>query len=108
MSQHQQVSALLIEIRSEMQNIGLWQQQPPAPEALASTQPFCVDTLDFNEWVQWLLLPRLEMMIQQQLPLPQNSEIVPMAEEVFKQMREDTRHLIALIGQLDMQLRVHH
>ncbi len=108
MSRHQQVSLLLIEIRDEMQSIGLWQPQAPAPEALASTQPFCVDTLDFSEWVQWLLLPRLEMMIDQQLPLPQNSEIQPMAEEVFKQLDEDTERLLELIGQLDQALRVHH
>lgn len=108
MSRHEQVSALLIDIRNEMQVTGLWQQQPPAPEALASPQPFCVDTLDFNEWVQWLLLPRLEQMIDRQLPLPQNSEIRPMAEEVFKQMDENTDHLLELISQLDNLLRVHH
>jgi len=108
MSREQQVSLLLVEIRSEMETIGLWQPEPPAPEALASTQPFCVDTLDFSEWVQWLLLPRLEMMIQEQLPLPQNSEIHPMAEEVFKQLEEDTDRLLELISQLDQTLRVTH
>jgi len=108
MSREQQLSLLLVEIRSEMETIGLWQPEPPAPEALASTQPFCVDTLDFSEWVQWLLLPRLEMMIQEQLPLPQNSEIHPMAEEVFKQLEEDTDRLLELISQLDQTLRVTH
>ncbi len=108
MSRAQHVSLLLIEIRGEMETIGLWQPAPPAPEALASTQPFCVDTLAFSEWVQWLLLPRLEMMIEQQLPLPQNSEIQPMAEEVFKQLEADTNRLLELIGQLDQALKVHH
>ncbi len=108
MSRYQTVSLLLIEIRGEMETIGLWQPEPPTPEALASTQPFCVDTLNFSEWVQWLLLPRLELMIKQQLPLPQNSEIQPMAEEVFKQLAEDTDRLLDLIGQLDQALRVHH
>lgn len=108
MSQYQQVSLLLIEIRSEMETIGLWQQEPPAPEALASSQPFCVDTLNFSEWVQWLLLPRLEMMIQARQPLPQNSEIQPMAEEVFKQQEENTSRLLDLIGQLDQALKATH
>ncbi|GAA0690102.1 YqcC family protein [Marinobacterium maritimum] len=108
MSRVQHVSLLLIEIRAEMENIGLWKEDAPAAEALASVQPFCVDTLAFNEWIQWLLLPRLEMMIKQQLPLPQNSEIHPMAEEVFKQLEEDTDRLLDLIGQLDQALRVHH
>lgn len=108
MSRQQTVRQLLAEIRHEMQAIGLWQQQPPAPEALASTQPFCVDTLDFSEWLQWLLLPRLEEMIARDLPLPQNSDIQPMAEEVFKQLEADTEQLLALIGRLDQALRVHH
>lgn len=108
MNRPEQVSLLLVEIRCEMETIGLWQPEPPAPEALASTQPFCVDTLDFTEWVQWLLLPRLEMMIQEQLPLPQNSEIHPMAEEVFKNLEQDTERLLDLIRQLDQTLRLVH
>ncbi|MBV0933147.1 YqcC family protein [Marinobacterium weihaiense] len=108
MSRHEQVSVLLIEIRNEMQAQNLWQSQPPEPAALASREPFCVDTLDFTEWVQWLLLPRLQELIERQLPLPQNSEIQPMAEEVFKPMPEDTDRLLALISQLDQALRVHH
>lgn len=108
MDRHQHVSIVLIEIRNEMELQGLWQEQPPAPEALASTQPFCVDTLAFSEWVQWLLLPRLEMMIEQQLPLPQNSDIQPMAEEAFKLLKEDTDRLLELVGQLDQALRVPH
>ncbi|GAA0788376.1 YqcC family protein [Marinobacterium sediminicola] len=108
MDRNQQVSTVLIEIRMEMQAQGLWQSQPPEPAALMSREPFCVDTLDFTEWVQWLLLPRLEEMISRELPLPQNSEIQPMAEEVFKQLEEDTDRLLDLIGQLDKALRVHH
>ncbi|MBA4503045.1 YqcC family protein [Marinobacterium marinum] len=108
MSQHQHVSALLIQIRTEMQALGFWQTQPPQPAALASREPFCVDTLDFTEWVQWLLLPRLEEMVARQAPLPQNSEIKPMAEEVFKQMQADTSTLLGLIEQLDQRLSTRH
>ena len=108
MDRHQQVSRVLIEIRNEMQLQGLWQDQAPDPAALASREPFCVDTLDFTEWVQWLLIPRLEMMIEQQLPLPQNSEIQPMAAEVFNQLEEDTDRLLELIHQLDKALCVLH
>ncbi|MBP0047743.1 YqcC family protein [Marinobacterium sp. AK62] len=108
MSRVEHVSALLIDIRTEMDELGVWSAQPPKPEALASTQPFCVDTLDFTEWVQWLLIPRLEEMIARDLPLPQNSQIHPMAEEVFKQMDEDTDRLLDLLAQLDQLLSLHH
>ncbi|MET3998606.1 YqcC family protein [Marinobacterium sp. MBR-109] len=108
MHRTEQVSVLLLKIRTEMEVLELWQSSPPSAEALASTQPFCVDTLHFTEWLQWLLIPRLQEMIRQELPLPQSSQIQPMAEEVFKQVQADTDRLLELIEQLDAQLSVHH
>jgi len=108
MDRPDQVSALLLKIRTEMEELKLWQSTPPSAEALASTQPFCVDTLHFTEWLQWLLIPRLQEMIRQEIPLPQSSQIHPMAEEVFSQMEQDTGRLLELIGQLDQTLcRLH-
>jgi len=102
------VSTLLIAIREEMEAKQLWGEQSPSAEALASTQPFCVDTLTFSEWIQWLMIPRLQMMITQQMPLPQNSNIHAMAEEVFKTLATDTALLEELIRQLDDALNVRH
>ena len=104
MQRTEQVSVLLLKIRTEMEELELWQSSPPSAQALASTQPFCVDTLHFTEWLQWLLIPRLQEMIRQELPLPQSSQIQPMAEEVFKQMQADTDALLALINRLDETL----
>jgi uncharacterized protein YqcC (DUF446 family) len=104
MQRTEQVTALLLKIRTEMEALELWQSSPPSAQALASTQPFCIDTLHFTEWLQWLLIPRLQEMIRQELPLPQSSQIQPMAEEVFKQMQADTDALLALINLLDETL----
>ncbi len=104
MSQHHAVLALLLQIEGEMRRIELWSDSLPEPEALLSQEPFCVDTLGFEEWVQWLLLPRLELMAQQRLPLPGNSLIAPMAEEAFKHLPADTDQLLQLIDQLDRTL----
>lgn len=102
------VSALLIAIREEMEMQKLWAEQSPSADALASTQPFCVDTLMFSEWIQWLMIPRLQMMITQQMPLPQNSNMHAMAEEAFKTLNADTTQLESLIQQLDKALNVRH
>ncbi len=104
MSRAHEVSQILVEIRIEMQAIDLWAALPPSDEALSSSQPFCVDTMEFSQWVQWLLIPRLEQMIAREMPLPQNSQIHPMAEEVFKQLEEDTDRLLGLLEQLDSLL----
>jgi uncharacterized protein YqcC (DUF446 family) len=41
----------------EMRRIGLWAQTPPVPSRMVSQQPFCFDTLQFGEWLQWCFLP---------------------------------------------------
>jgi uncharacterized protein YqcC (DUF446 family) len=100
-SERQQILSLLMEIEREMRALDLWSQQMPAPEALMSQQPFCVDTLNFHEWVQWLLLPRLEHMVLERIPLPETCAVAPMAEEIYRQMDADTDRLLELIEQLD-------
>jgi len=47
-------------------------------------------------------------MIRREIPLPQSSQIQPMAEEVFKQMQADTDALLDLIEQLDKTLCTLH
>lgn len=108
MDRNARVSALLSSIQSEMQSQQLWAAQSPSAEALSSQQPFCVDTLMFTEWVQWLMLPRLQMMIAQNASLPQNSNMHAMAEEAFKRIEADTDQLLALIKALDEALNVRH
>tara|TARA_B100001063_G_scaffold164655_1_gene153608 strand:+ start:80 stop:406 length:327 start_codon:yes stop_codon:yes gene_type:complete len=108
MDRNARVSALLSSIQVEMQSQQLWAAQSPSAEALSSQQPFCVDTLMFTEWVQWLMLPRLQMMIDQRASLPQNSNMHSMAEEAFKRIKADTDQLLELIKALDDALNVRH
>jgi len=107
-TREQRITALLSAIEQEMQDIRLWQSQSPSADALASTQPFCVDTLLFSEWVQWLMLPRLQQMLQSHTPLPQNSNMHAMAEEAFKRVNTNTKRLLELIKELDAALTVKH
>ncbi|TCK07374.1 YqcC family protein [Marinobacterium mangrovicola] len=101
MNQRQQILTLLLEVEREMRALELWSDTMPSAEALMSQQPFCVDTLDFHQWVQWLLLPRMEQIIVEQMPLPASCDIAPMAEEAFKQIDAETDQLIKLIADLD-------
>lgn len=101
MTPAKQILPLLMEIEREMRALELWSTTMPDAQALMSRQPFCIDTLDFHEWVQWLLLPRLQHLVLEQLPLPESCSVAPMAEEVFKVMEENTDHLLELLEQLD-------
>ncbi|MFC6669402.1 YqcC family protein [Marinobacterium aestuariivivens] len=108
MTQHQQLAGLLASIEREMRLLELWQPVPPPPEALASTEPFCIDTLTFCEWVQWVMIPRFGLMIERQAALPASSDIATLAEEAFKQIDADTEALLVLIEEIDRTLRALH
>jgi uncharacterized protein YqcC (DUF446 family) len=79
-----QVAEVLIDIEAELRQLGLWEKIPPSTEALASTEPFCVDTLTLPQWLQFIFLPTIYRMLEQGEALPQRCGIAPMAEEFFR------------------------
>jgi uncharacterized protein YqcC (DUF446 family) len=96
-----QLADLILQIEAEMRSLDLWESRPPPPDALASTAPFCFDTLAFTQWVQWMLLPRLVRMVEQRQPWPERSEIAPLAEESFKELPQNTEQLLVLLQEFD-------
>lgn len=70
-----------LQIELALREAGLWHEQAPTPAAMASRTPFCADTLGFTQWLQFVFLPRVHMLIESNQPLPQSSNITAMAEE---------------------------
>lgn len=89
--------SLLVQLRNRMEQEGRWQSVSPAPSALASTEPFCVDTLRFEQWLQWVMIPRFEAMVEAGMPLPSSCSIAPYALEVLPESSE----LVAVITSID-------
>jgi uncharacterized protein YqcC (DUF446 family) len=79
-----EIAEVLIDIEAQLRQLGLWDNIPPSTEALASSQPFCVDTLTLPQWLQFIFLPTLYEMLEQERPLPERCGIAPMAEEYFR------------------------
>lgn len=96
-----EVSALLNSLEETLQSEGHWAGMPPSVEALSSAEPFCVDTLDFTQWLQWIYIPRMRAIIDQHAPLPSGSQIQPYAEEAFGAQRIDGSRLLPIIASLD-------
>ena len=67
----------LLHIERELRLLGWWSAQAPSAEALASQEPFCVDTLSFAQWLQWIFLPRMKLIIESDAVLPARSSIRP-------------------------------
>jgi len=81
---HIALDNLLSQLQACLQAEHLWASSAPSQAALSSTQPFCVDTLSFEQWLQFVMMVRFRHMIQTQMPLPGKCDIAPMAEEAFK------------------------
>jgi len=78
------VAELLIDIEAQLRQLGLWEREPPSPQALASDQPFSVDTLTLPQWLQFIFLPTLYRLLAEGQPLPGRCGIAPMAQEYFR------------------------
>jgi len=101
---HTAVAEVLIDIEQELRILRLWENQPPAPEALASTQPFAVDTLSFPQWLQFIFIPRMYFMINAEAPLPTDCGVAPMAEQYFSAIKLHSAPLITHLQRIDSLL----
>lgn len=97
-----QIAEQLLLIERELRVLGMWKAVPPSDEDLSSREPFCVDTLDFDQWLQWIFLPRMKTILEQDLALPSASGILEMAEMVYAGQVARTRTLMALLAQFDL------
>src|SRR5512139_290690 len=92
----------LLAIEQEMRRIGLWETTPPAKEALESLIPFCYDTLKFQQWLQWVFLPKMKLAIEHQIDFPSSSNIAALAEMCFPELINiDTTRLLEMLRRFD-------
>ncbi|MFI2811620.1 MULTISPECIES: YqcC family protein [Microbulbifer] len=97
------VADQLLQLEAELRRLDLWQAESPSAEDLASSQPFCVDTLTLPQWLQFIFIPRMAQLVEAGGPLPQKCGTAPIAEEFFRE-RNDGGRLIALLGEIDARL----
>jgi len=95
------IAEVLIDIEAQLRQLGLWDRTPPSSDALASTEPFCVDTLTLPQWLQFIFLPTLYQMLEHKQPLPERCAITPMAEEFFRGGGLPVDDLLAALRQID-------
>ncbi|MCG3169407.1 MAG: putative protein YqcC [Pseudomonadales bacterium] len=99
MDSRTRIARLLPELEVELRARDLWSAHAPPPQALASTQPFCVDTLAFEQWLQFVFLPRVEALLAAGAALPAGCAIAAMGEIRFTD--RDHAALIALLRAID-------
>lgn len=104
---HISVAEVLMDVEQELCRLQLWEFEMISEEALASTEPFALDTMSFPQWLQFIFLPRLYFMIEQQQELPMHCSVAPMAEEYFSVLNLHSTPLIRHLQKIDELLTRH-
>jgi uncharacterized protein YqcC (DUF446 family) len=94
----------LLALEDEMRRLELWQAATPHPTVLASTEPFCVDTMTLPQWLQFVFVPRMTALIEGHEPLPTACAIKPLAEETIARQEDDSGKLLGILGTFDQLL----
>lgn len=83
MNEHQQIKRLLDSLQSELLLHDHWEDIAPSKEALASTAPFAIDTLNCTQWLQWIFIPKMRELLENKRPFPREFSISSYIEEAL-------------------------
>lgn len=101
---HTAVAESLLDIEMELRNLRLWQFETLSDDALASIEPFAVDTMTFLQWLQFIFLPKMHFIVKEQLPLPSDCAIAPMAQHYFASLNLPSSALVHHLQKIDFLL----
>ena len=100
------IADVLLEVEATLRINGKWDESSPDSGALASKQPFCMDTLEFEQWLQWIFLPRMKTALEETKPLPAKSGIFIYAQECLHENDPYTGSLLKLIKTFDDLIKI--
>ena len=97
---HKEVEILLIKLEQSLREAMLWSSSVPSVEALKSKLPFALDTLFFEQWLQFVFIPKMTVIVNAKSALPENVKLLPMAEQCFG-ATDNKPKLMEVIKQID-------
>lgn len=104
MCKYAQIEAHLLALEAAMKVAGYWTVVLPSDQSLASELPFCVDTLRFEQWLQFVFVPRLHQLIVSGATLPKACAIYPAAALMLTANCPHVRRVLAIITHIDASL----
>ncbi|GAB7218230.1 YqcC family protein [Vibrio comitans] len=97
---HRQMQKLLIDTEYALKQSGLWEASRPSTEALMSSQPFAVDSLHPEQWLQWIFIPKMQQFVSLNQALPAGFAISPYFEQTCRGKPEWTK-VIKVLKEID-------
>ncbi len=111
MQSYEEILAILDELEQQLAKLALWggAEGRPCEESFVSQTPFCLDAMEFHQWLEYVLIARLRQMIKEgALVLPFNLVCHTLAEELYKEDQERYQELIAILKKLDERCAFEH
>jgi uncharacterized protein YqcC (DUF446 family) len=75
--------SLALEIEAELKRLGRWRAEPLSPQKFENMGAFGENTMCFEEWLQFVLIPRIKEITTAGDDLPAGSMLAPYAIRVF-------------------------
>ena len=104
---NRQTAAIVDDLNSlelGLRELGLWSDERPNAESLSSSLPFCYDTLEIEEWLQFIFLGRMRELLEQDDELPVNCSIYPYIEMLAGVGKKVDPRLAELVRQVDEKM----
>jgi uncharacterized protein YqcC (DUF446 family) len=98
--QYAAVAAKLATITQAMQASGMWQAMPLEAEQYEFHQAFGADTMTFSQWLQLVLVPRIELILSARGAFPSSSSV---GTKAIREFDGDSRadRLVTLLCEFD-------
>ena len=104
-SAHHVLADLLMDLQMAMQDGGVWECETPSEQAQQSSEPFCVDTMAFEQWLRFVMIERFNSMLETGEALPVRCHISPMAEDAFKGLPANkVSQIVVCLNRIDQHL----
>ena len=87
MTTHDRVRLQLQALEALLREHQHWRNDEPQPHQFNSTQPFFMDTMEPLEWLQWVLIPRMHDLLENNQPLPGAFAVAPYFSWHFSSLR---------------------
>jgi uncharacterized protein YqcC (DUF446 family) len=98
---HKEVEILIVKLEQSLREAVLWSSYPPSVEALQSKLPFAVDVMPFEQWLQFIFIPKMSEIVSNKSSLPDSLALLPIAEQ-SPRVADNQSELIEVIRQIDM------
>jgi uncharacterized protein YqcC (DUF446 family) len=96
-----EVEILIIKLEHSLREAMLWSNSVPSAKALQSELPFALDTMPFEQWLQFIFIPKMSEIISSKITLPDNLKLLPMAEQSLV-AADKSSGVIEVIKQIDL------